>query len=369
MLKEIPITAITIGPRFRTDLGDIAGLASSIEQMGLLHPIIVTTEYALIVGQRRLEAHKHLGRTTIEARVVDLDRPLEAEFDENERRKDLNPSEKVAIAEALYEHQQTQAKERQREAGKRHGRGKIASGNMPEAIEPCPEARDVAGAALGWSGRTYAKARAVVEAAKEEPDLQELVELMDRTGSVTRAYNKLPPYARKQPDDDELPRALRPPQPMQLSTMQLKLDAVVMNTIMPRLYQLDEHEVAHLLKLLRFYLELIEKERTKPELVAPHGSVPATDTPGEAPAPAPEEEPAPEPQDVFCMGCNESFATAEAKRQHRAQTEGRCPVMVEEERLRLAMVEAERQHRAQTGGDGPARAAVAAASTTRRRTR
>jgi hypothetical protein len=36
----------------------------------------------------------------------------------------------------------------------------------------------------------------VVQAAKEDPDLEEVVELMDRTGNVSRAYRELPAYAR-----------------------------------------------------------------------------------------------------------------------------------------------------------------------------
>jgi ParB family chromosome partitioning protein len=103
MFKEIPITAITIGERFRKDLGDIAGLAESIADVGLLHPILVTTDLRLLVGRRRLAAYVELGKTTIPAMVIDLDKPLGAEFDENERRKNLNPSERVAICEALYE--------------------------------------------------------------------------------------------------------------------------------------------------------------------------------------------------------------------------------------------------------------------------
>ena len=43
--REVSIDAITIGPRFRKDLGDIAALAASIEDIGLLHPIIVTTDW------------------------------------------------------------------------------------------------------------------------------------------------------------------------------------------------------------------------------------------------------------------------------------------------------------------------------------
>ena len=89
-----------------------------IEQIGLLHPIIVTTDYALIVGRRRLEAHKHLGRTTIEARVVDLDKPFEAEVDENEQRKDYTPSERVGIGEAREERDKEAAAQRKAEGEK-----------------------------------------------------------------------------------------------------------------------------------------------------------------------------------------------------------------------------------------------------------
>src|SRR5262245_58327088 len=96
MLIDIPLTTITIGPRFRHKLGDIAALAESIARIGLLHPIIVTTEHALVAGRRRLAAYEHLGRETIEARVIDLDDPFPMEVDENVKRKDYTVSEYVA---------------------------------------------------------------------------------------------------------------------------------------------------------------------------------------------------------------------------------------------------------------------------------
>jgi ParB-like chromosome segregation protein Spo0J len=100
---EIALREITIGPRFRQDLGDIAGLAASIQRLGLLHPIIVSTDHELIVGRRRLAAHEHLGLETIEAWVVDLDDPMNAEIDENTQRKDYTISEWIAIGEAREE--------------------------------------------------------------------------------------------------------------------------------------------------------------------------------------------------------------------------------------------------------------------------
>jgi len=52
---------VIVADRHRRDLGDIDGLARSIQAVGLLHPIVVRPDRTLIVGQRRLEAVKRLG--------------------------------------------------------------------------------------------------------------------------------------------------------------------------------------------------------------------------------------------------------------------------------------------------------------------
>ena len=305
----MPIDKVTIGPRFRQDLGDITALAASIAQIGLLQPIIVTTDYALVVGQRRLAAYQHLKRDTIEARVVDLADPLQAELDENEQRKAFTPSERVAIGRALADQARAEAKKRQAQAGgKGNAKQRNGSGTVPE---PFGDARDHIAGKVGWSAHTYERAEAVVKAAEEEPELQELVEAMDRTGNVTRAYNQLPPYARAHPADDTIPRARKPPRPMTVGAMQLKLDAVVLDIIAPRLYQLADHEVEHLYKLLDFYRELIAQERAG--------------TFAEGATPAPAEEPAPQPQGLWCLWCGGQFSTAEDELRHRAQCGGYTP--------------------------------------------
>ncbi len=63
------ISDIRVGKRHRKDLGDIEGLAASIREIGLLHPIVITADGTLLAGQRRLEAHKLLGRTEIPVRI------------------------------------------------------------------------------------------------------------------------------------------------------------------------------------------------------------------------------------------------------------------------------------------------------------
>lgn len=70
--KEIPISQIHIGKRLREDIGNISSLCSSISSIGLLHPIIVTSDYHLVAGQRRLAAVKQLGWENIPVRILDF---------------------------------------------------------------------------------------------------------------------------------------------------------------------------------------------------------------------------------------------------------------------------------------------------------
>jgi ParB family chromosome partitioning protein len=57
----MPVEKIRVGPRHRRDLGDLDGLAASIEDIGLLNPITVDDTGLLLAGARRLAACKLLG--------------------------------------------------------------------------------------------------------------------------------------------------------------------------------------------------------------------------------------------------------------------------------------------------------------------
>lgn len=90
------INSINIGTRIREDMGDIVGLAESIQARGLLHPIIIDEAGNLIAGHRRLEAHKLLGREQIEVRTMaDLSEKEKRliELEENTKRKALTEFE------------------------------------------------------------------------------------------------------------------------------------------------------------------------------------------------------------------------------------------------------------------------------------
>jgi ParB family chromosome partitioning protein len=87
-MSAMRISAITVGARHRRDMGDLAPLAKSIEEIGLLHPIVVDNRGVLIAGERRLQAYKLLGRTEIPVTKVDLAEIARGELDENAIRKD-----------------------------------------------------------------------------------------------------------------------------------------------------------------------------------------------------------------------------------------------------------------------------------------
>ena len=97
----IAIARIKVGHRHRRDLGDIAALAANIDDIGLLHPVVLRRDRTLIAGARKIAAATKLGWKTIPATVIDLDDILRGEFAENAYRKNLTLSEAVAIADAL----------------------------------------------------------------------------------------------------------------------------------------------------------------------------------------------------------------------------------------------------------------------------
>src|SRR5262249_8603022 len=115
------IDAIVIGERHRKDMGDLAGLAASMDELGLLQAIGVRPDGTLVWGERRRRAAKLLGWTDIEAKIINIDSIARGEYAENTFRKDFTLSEAVAIKRALEPLEKAAAKERQQ---KSKGRGK-----------------------------------------------------------------------------------------------------------------------------------------------------------------------------------------------------------------------------------------------------
>src|SRR5436190_4446131 len=182
------IDQIQIGFRYRKDLGDLRSLADSIGEVGLLHPVVVTPEGRLIAGQRRLEACRRLGWGEIPVTVVNLLQAARGEAHENFIRKDLLPSEIVALKRAIEPLERREARERQG-----HQTGACLPATMAERQVPSPgDARDKIARYLGVGRTTIERAEAVVEAAEADPEeYGHLVEQMDRSGKVAAAYRRL----------------------------------------------------------------------------------------------------------------------------------------------------------------------------------
>lgn len=234
-----PIDKITVGTRYRKDLGDIRSLAESIDEIGLLHNVVITPDGKLIAGHRRLEAVRLLGRTEVPVSVVPLDELLKGEQQENMVRKDFLPSESVAIFEALKARESELAAERMRELAGTRPNGPC--GNFPQggaaacppsatqprtlasnatltpsqpstrptSTQPLPvnpssavdtgKARDKASVGTGRSGRTIEKASVVVRAAQENPEkFGHLVDQMDKTGKVDGAFKAVKEAKRRE---------------------------------------------------------------------------------------------------------------------------------------------------------------------------
>jgi N6-adenosine-specific RNA methylase IME4 len=166
------VADIKIEKRHRADLGDIDGLAASIERIGLLHPVVVKPDGTLIAGQRRILAWRKLGRAEFEmipVTIVDLEKIVLGEYAENTDRKDFTYAEAVAILREVRPHEEKAAKERQRAAGaasKGKPRG-TALGKLPQAVKGA--AADKAAKATGKRRRTLEKAEAVVVKAEQDP--------------------------------------------------------------------------------------------------------------------------------------------------------------------------------------------------------
>lgn len=186
----LPVADVKVGERARQHAGDLGALMNSLREVGMLHPIVVDSRHNLIAGGRRLTAARRLGWDEVPANVVtlldDATAALRAERDENTCRLDMTPSEMVALGRRLEELEKPKAKERMSEGAKV---GKVSTPS---------KARDAVGKALGVSGRTYEKAKAVIDAAEDEtlPAAVRAVATearaeMDRTGKVDGAAKKV----------------------------------------------------------------------------------------------------------------------------------------------------------------------------------
>jgi ParB-like chromosome segregation protein Spo0J len=165
---RVEIDRIKIGHRVRKDFGDLEALAESIRAHGLLQPVVITPEYELIDGERRLRVHRDIFEASeIEARIVDIEHIAFGEHDANVLRENFKPSERVAIAEKVA-------------AAIRERRGRPLNPNAENVPDLAPlekgrRTRELVAERAGFgAATTYEEAKRVAD-----KGIQELVTMMD----------------------------------------------------------------------------------------------------------------------------------------------------------------------------------------------
>lgn len=178
-ITTVQVDVVQVQGRYRRDLGDLDSLAQSIADVGLINPITVTSDFRLVAGERRLEAHKLLGRTEIECHVVhsiiDARDLLVAERDENTQRLEMAPSEAAQLGMAIEALEKPAALERQkatRLAGRSESGTAIFGAGPGTRTETEVRPRDIAAEAIGMSEPTYRRIKQAIETAEdaEQPE-------------------------------------------------------------------------------------------------------------------------------------------------------------------------------------------------------
>lgn len=204
--QDVSLDRIVISDRCRADIGDLESLMTSIQEIGLLHPVVLTSDYRLVAGERRYRAFQRLGRSSIAAHVCPaLDEALklaEAERDENTCREPLSPSEALAQSrklEKLYEEEAAQRRqEGNRAGGKAAGRGRPKDRSRETFPQPKEGSRTKARSAsgTGYSYKTLAKVEEIERAAEKDPEtFGPLAESLKKKGcrpdGVHKQYKRL----------------------------------------------------------------------------------------------------------------------------------------------------------------------------------
>jgi ParB family chromosome partitioning protein len=146
-VAEIPVAQIRPNPRQprqRVDPSELAELAASIREHGMLQPVIVAHAedgegYVLIAGERRWSAAREAGLERIPALIKDASPQdmLELALVENLQRADLNPLEEAAAFQQLM----TEFGLTQEQVAQRVGRSRPSIANsvrllsLPEAVQ------------------------------------------------------------------------------------------------------------------------------------------------------------------------------------------------------------------------------------------
>jgi ParB family chromosome partitioning protein len=207
MLKQI--NSIQINDRIRKNVNrdSVIELAADILKNGLTHPIVVTESGILVAGGRRLEAYKMLNKEEIEATVI-ADKTEEQLFDIEARE---NLERRSFVLTELYEvakRKEVFVKAENKEAKKRKAKTEVCS-HKSVGTKKDKETDHIVANYIGLKGTTYRNLKKVMNYEDKEnftwidkngdvQDYDKLLGLMNDTGKVTTALNKLFPKEKKE---------------------------------------------------------------------------------------------------------------------------------------------------------------------------
>ena len=144
-LRELHVSLVSPNPdqpRKRFEEDALQALAESVQERGVLQPVLVRPRpggtYELVAGERRWRAAQLAGLETLPALVQQRDdaQSLEAALIENMAREDLNPIEAARAVAALVE----ELGLTREEVGRRVGRSRVAVSNLLRLLDLPDEA-------------------------------------------------------------------------------------------------------------------------------------------------------------------------------------------------------------------------------------
>lgn len=183
--KARRVAALTPHPKNEEIYGDRDELddefLDSIDEHGIITPVVITTDDTIISGHRRVAAAGHLGIREVPVRVQEFEDELAARLKlvESNRQREKSFSQRMREAEEIEAIERERARRRQ--------------GDRTDVRDNCPggddveygRARDKIADKAGFgSGKTYQRAREVWDAAKEGDQIaQHEVDRLDREKS------------------------------------------------------------------------------------------------------------------------------------------------------------------------------------------
>lgn len=189
-LKKLKITEVEPNrdqPRKRFDQEALEELAQSIQEYGLIQPIVVTQKdgyYSIIAGERRWRASKLAGLKEIPAIIRDDNEKINSEISliENMQREDLNPVEKAIGIKTLMD----TYKMSQEEVAKKLGKGRSTVANWIRVLNLEPRVLEMAKEGKISEGHC----KALLAITDPEKQYQTAVQMLERGSSVRQVEKR-----------------------------------------------------------------------------------------------------------------------------------------------------------------------------------